>query len=66
MACCLFAAWLFGLAIRGLRKIHLLPQPRASVAPRPRVAGPSGQAAWGFSSTSATPWPEPTQTPRTP
>ena len=41
MACCLFAAWLFGLAIRGLRRIHLLPQAKATVAPTPRIAGPS-------------------------
>jgi hypothetical protein len=41
MACCLFAAWLFGLAIRGLRRIHLLPQAKTPVVPTPRVAGPS-------------------------
>ena len=41
MACCLFAAWLFGLAIRGLRRIHLLPAARTSEAPTPRIAGPA-------------------------
>jgi hypothetical protein len=43
MACCLFAAWLFGLAIRGLRKIHLLPQAKTITAPSLGVARLTGE-----------------------